>query len=140
MDVKHVRHVWHMKDAPVAAVNLALEGHLAIRKDHDFVLDFLSGDEILIWVEDQVAPLGTYILSRQRDGKMWYAECLYVIPDARGKGVSDLMRKKVIEIAKEDGKVQHIEALVAANNTAMNENMFRAGKKPANLHYRWKVR
>ena len=129
-----------MFDAPVAVVNLALEGDLAIRRDHAFVLPFLTGKEPVAWAEIEGNPVGCQVWSVKQEGRVWYYEVSYVLPEFRGRGVLAAVRGLVRKRAREDGKVKFIEYLISCDNADMIRSVERAGMKPSNFHYRYQVK
>jgi len=126
-------------NAPVAVVNLGLEGDLEIRKQHDFAWPFLTGAELVFWAEDDGVVIGCQVLSKKNGGRVWWYEVSYVKPAYRGQGVLAEVRKAVRAAAKTDGTVQFIEYLIACDNEAMLKSTQKAGMQPANYHYRYRV-
>jgi RimJ/RimL family protein N-acetyltransferase len=123
-----------LTDAPVAAANLAIEGDLALRQEHNFVLPFRSGDESIAWAEIGGQPVGCQVWSGKR---VWTLHIGYVRQVFRGQGVIAQIREYVRILARADSQCQSIEFLVTTDNKAMIASLDRAGMKPANYHYRW---
>ena len=134
-----ILHSKTLLDAPVKAVNLALEGDLAIRHDHNFVLPFLTGKEELVWAEINDEPVGCQVWSKKQEGRVWWYEISYVIPEFRGQGILATIRKEVRRLASCDADVKFIEYFIATDNEAMKNSIEKVGMKPANYHYRYVV-
>lgn len=124
-------------DAPVAVVNMAIEGDLAIRRDHSFVLPFLTGQEGVAWAKHGDELAGCEVWTRKDDGRMWEIRVGYVAPQFRKQGVLGSIRNFVRGLAQHDLKCQCIEFLVKPDNIAMIRSMERIEMIPANYHYRW---
>lgn len=129
-------------DAPAEATNLAIEGDLVIRKAHTFVWPFLTGYEDIVWAIDTEVGnkvVACQVWSRKQDGRVWWYEVSYVLPEYRKAGIMVLFSEVVRALAAEDTKVRFRECLVATDNKPMIESLARTNQAPANLHYRFPV-
>ncbi|HEX7116260.1 MAG TPA: GNAT family N-acetyltransferase [Steroidobacter sp.] len=137
MQLKHTTKLAH---APVKVVNLAMEGHLELRRQHDHVLEFLTGNESTLWAEDDRGrPLGVLLWTPRRFDTCWWVELAYVPKSLRRAGVFWRLRERMYELAKEAG-VQCIESIVSIDNEAVIGSFDKRGQAPANFHYRSFVR
>lgn len=126
-------------DAPVEVVNFALEGDLAIRKQHGFTWPFLTGDEGVAWAELDGTVVAVQVWSRKNRGRVWVKDVSYVLPEHRKSGYLEEVRQEVERAARDDDRVQFIEYLISTDNENMLRSLARRGTQPANYHYRVKV-
>jgi GNAT superfamily N-acetyltransferase len=122
--------------APVAVVLLALEGKLELQRQRPYVIDFLTGDEDTIWIEDSGNPVGVLCARRQKGGRVWWVDMSYVHPEARLRGVHMALREELRKRAKAAG-AQAIEYLVRIDNEGQLASMRKAGIEPTSYHVRY---
>lgn len=135
-----IEYCKHLLDAPAKATNLAIEGDLAIRKQHDFVWPFLTGQESIMWAQEGDEPIGCQVWSVKQDGRMWWYEVSYVLPEHRKKGILGKIRERVRALAAEDPRVQFIEYFIAPANGDMLSSLAKVEMQPSNFHYRYYVK
>ena len=134
------RYCPQLLDAPAQVVNLALEGDLEIRKQHDFVWPFLTGQEGVVWAEVGERAVGCQVWTVKQDGRMWWYEVSYVLPEFRKQGILAEIRKRVRELAAADPKVRFIEYFIRPDNEDMLKSIEKVGMTPSNFHYRYLVK
>jgi ribosomal protein S18 acetylase RimI-like enzyme len=73
-------------------------------------------DEIALIAEEDGAALG-YALARKRGSRLGRLTDLYVVPAARGRGVSRDLTREVVRLLREQG-LDHVDLQVVASNAA----------------------
>ena len=76
----------------------------------------LVRDEVALLAEDDGTPLG-YALARRRGSRLGRLTDLYVVPEARGRGVARALTREVVRILREQG-LEHVDLQVVASNAS----------------------
>lgn len=125
-----------LQDAPTAVVLLALDGKRELQSKRPYVIDFLTGDEVVIWAELDAEPVGVMCVKPRAGGRTWWVDSSFVAPSARRLGVHLAMREKLRACAREAG-VRAIEYLVRLDNEGQLASMRSAGVSPTSYHVRY---
>lgn len=124
-----------LADAPLEVVNLVMEGHLELRRQYAFPLEFINGTERTLWAEVNGIPVAVLIWERLDNGRIWQSKFSYSNPAARGTGAYGLLRARQHELAREDQRCRRIEGGVRWQNERQREILERNGQ-PSSVIYR----
>lgn len=73
----------------------------------------------------------TYELSDWRDGVVWWIQSVYVLPEARGRGVFRRLFAHIEQLARADAQARGLRLYVESNNTPAIRTYERLGLRPS---------
>ncbi len=89
-----------------------------------------------IIAEQDHRPVGqlmiTYEWSDWRNGVFWWIQSVYIVPEARGKGIFSRLQDFVMQLAREDSTVCGLRLYVARDNTRAKAVYRHLAWKPTN--------
>jgi len=134
-----VKHCTHLLDAPPMVVALALEAMAVIQRERAHVLDFLTGEELVLWTGIDGTPDAVQIVAKAQKGRVWIIRFHYILPDHRGKGITVAIRSALRALAVADPVCRGIEWRTRADNAANVRALEREGHTPNSFMYRTDV-
>lgn len=133
-----IRTAATLKAAPREVIDLALEGHLVVRRKSGYEIGLLSGEERCMWIEVDGAPAGVLLWVPRDNGRIWWVDFTYVDPKHRATGAYFSMRGKLVELARAEG-AKRIESHVGIGNKRMHDLMLRVGSRPVATQFYMEV-
>jgi hypothetical protein len=124
-------------DCPAEVVNLALELHLAFRRQYSYVIELLTGMERTLWAEINGRPAGVFLWTVYDHGRRWWVDFCGIKEEFRKRGVYVALRREFRKHFDADKLARCFESHVKMDNHRMKSLNELGGSKAVSIKFRF---